>query len=129
MHPSILIVLLLSCMLQSIYTHAAQPSDPQPRSLQDSQYTGSIQFTGEVPEEQIRLFDVELEGVRQVEEQGTISEGEKLIKSIQESLPSVQGWSRLWYSVYIRLLSVNYKEKCKHLFNCSDDEDVDGWEE
>lgn len=129
MHPSILVVLLLSCMLQSIYIHAAQPSDPQPLSPQDSQYTTSIQFTEEVPEEQIRLFDVELEDTGRVEEQDTISEGEKLIKSIQESLPSVQGWSRLWYSVYIRLLSINCKGKCKHLFNCSDDEDVDNWGE
>lgn len=66
------------------------------------------------------------EGVLQMtDEHDTIDKGEKLIQSLRDSLPSVEGWTRVWCSVFIKIQTINYTEMFKYLLSCTDDEDVD----
>lgn len=43
---------------------------------------------------------------------------------IQSSFPSVEGWTRLWYAVYMKALTINYSDKLNQLVSCSED-DID----
>lgn len=111
MHPSILII-LLSCMLQNILVQATQPDQIPSES---AYVTNGEYYSPDIPSEVLQM----------AEKHDNIDEGEKLIQSICDSLPSVEGWTRVWHSVFIKVQSINYTETFKYLLNGTDDEDMD----